>query len=96
MSRKRWLVAGVLAACGQPRKGTFPDPAVSLVAELDQDGSGTLSAAEIPGTDGNRWINVLDGDGDGVISVEELRSDLDADQLQGGGMPTNTGFNTPH
>ena len=69
----------LLVACAQaPDSPRLPAPAVAMMGELDQDGDGRLSAAEIPGDRGQELLPRLDTDHDGFISVEELRADLDA------------------
>ncbi len=54
-----------------------------LMAALDTDQDGTLSAAEI--ANASKSLLKLDTDGDGVLSAEELRPDLS--KMPGGGLP---------
>ena len=73
----------LLAACGgsAPR---FPDPAAGMLARLDRDGSGSLSADELQARDPATALAAMDTDGDGVVSLAELRADLALDEAAGG------------
>jgi Ca2+-binding EF-hand superfamily protein len=61
----------LLLACRPP---PLVDPAVALLAELDRDGSGTLTADELYSTTAPRTLTALDTDGSGALDLSELRA----------------------
>jgi len=69
------MIPLLLLGC-QPQPA-FPDPAAELLAELDTDGSQTLTLDELRSPRPQRMMQVLDTDNDEALSLEELRADLD-------------------
>ncbi|MEE2750634.1 MAG: hypothetical protein VX519_04345 [Myxococcota bacterium] len=57
--------------------GGISDPAEAVMELLDTDGSGDLSVAEIASPEPDRLHAELDANGNGVVSVDELRADLE-------------------
>ncbi len=53
------------------------DPAVALMASLDQDGSGMIELAELSQPDPSPILKSIDQDGDQAISLAELRHHMD-------------------
>ena len=71
-----WWMVFLLAGCGHDGP-EVPDPAAMLLARLDTDGSGDLVSSELAAVHPDKVLHELDKDKDGVISLEELRADLD-------------------
>ena len=59
------------------------DPRIPLMAALDADGDGTVSAAEIASAP--QSLRALDTDGDGRLAQEELRPPADGESDGDGG-----------
>lgn len=75
-----WLPMAALLGCGpqaQPAGQRITHPSVALFALLDEDGSGLLSVDELHCTQPQDLLERLDTNKDRLISLDELRSDLE-------------------
>jgi hypothetical protein len=99
-----WLVWAL--GCGQPVTPSlvFPDPAEGLLSDLDTDGSGAVTWGELEDSLVTEvQFSAMDGDGDGQLTVEELRTLLSTYQVRlppgvgrfGKGPPGKGGKNGP-